>query len=567
MKIFYHKTFLFIIFFSIISFNCEGKKIYSNRDTPEQFMEFLQSIPNLISENDIPGLSVAVIDRDSTLWSDSFGVLSKKYGGRVNTKTVFSLQSISKVVTATAVMFAVQEGLVSLDTPITSYLPDFKVGSCFENHPEQKITLRHLLSHRAGFTHEAPIGNNFQTEFDSFEQHVKSIPNTWLKAPVGERTIYSNLGVDLAGYILQIRSGMPFAEYVKSRVFTPLEMEHSTFDWSVIRKNKNRAIGHDKNFDSIPLEYALIPSGACYTNALDMTKFMRFHLNKGRYKSKILLEEKYLEEMYKIPFSNDRYGWALGINVYERAGGRCFKHGGGGFGFLTAIQWCPDLNIGIVVLTSSTNHNDMHWKIAEYIIKKVRHKETNSYNKTRTNIISDEKQFIDLTDKEYLIYSGIYVNSMGNESFKVYKKNNLFGGQGKDSFIPFKFYSKNGDFIVKDCGSEYDGDYRVVIDNRDQKPKYILKKGRGVVFYFNERINSTPGPNKSEWKNYVGKYSIHMYGKSIATIEISIKNGYLFFNKFHLHEYKSKLFYASNGEVLNLRGKIPTYGNIKLFKL
>ena len=59
-------------------------------------------------------------------------------------------------------MIAVQEGLVSLDTPIVCYIKDFSVNSKFEEEPEKKITLRHLLSHRAGFTHEAPIGNNYQ---------------------------------------------------------------------------------------------------------------------------------------------------------------------------------------------------------------------------------------------------------------------------------------------------------------------------------------------------------------------------------------------------------------------
>ncbi len=564
MNFFLKKAFLFIIFCSIVSFDCKGKNTVAESHT---FREFSRSITKVMSDNDIPGLSVAVVDRHSILWSDTFGVLSAKHQEKANFNTVFSLQSISKTVTATAVMFAVQEGLVSLDKPIASYLPDFSVGSRFEKKPENRITLRHLLSHRSGLAHEAPVGNNFQTEFDSFEQHIQSISNTWLKAPVGDRAIYSNLGIDLAGYILQIRSGMPFFEYVKSRLFTPLEMENSSFDWRNIEKNKNRAIGHDKNFRSIPLEYALIPSGACYTTASDMTRFLRFHLNRGRYNDNVLLEEKYLKEMYEIPFSNEKYGWALGINVHKRAGGRCYKHAGGGFGFLTTMEWCPDLNIGIVVLTNSMTHDNVHWTIAEKIINKTRHKEINKYDKSKLEIVSNENQFIDLTDEEYSIYSGIYVNPMGNETIKVFKNSTLFGGQDKDSFIPFKFYSKNGDFTINGYGSKYDGDYRVVIDNRHQIPKYILRKGRGVAFYFNEDLKSLPGPNKPEWEKRVGKYSIRMYGKPIATVKITVRNGYLFFKEFLLHEYLPDLFYASNGEVLDFRGEIPTYANIKLYKL
>ncbi len=99
--------------------------------------------------------------------------------------TVFSVQSISKNFTAAAVLLAVQEGLLDLDTPITTYLPDFTVHGIFEDHPERKITLRMLLSHTAGFTHETPIGNNFDLGSVSFEDHIKSISDTWLRFPVG----------------------------------------------------------------------------------------------------------------------------------------------------------------------------------------------------------------------------------------------------------------------------------------------------------------------------------------------------------------------------------------------
>ncbi len=105
--------------------------------------------------------------------------------------------------TAAAIMLAVQRGLLDLDKPIAAYLPDFTVNSRFEAKPQAKMTLRHLLSHRAGFTHEAPIGNNDDLSFPSFEAHVRSISDTWLRFPVGDRFRYSNLGVDLAGFILQ----------------------------------------------------------------------------------------------------------------------------------------------------------------------------------------------------------------------------------------------------------------------------------------------------------------------------------------------------------------------------
>jgi CubicO group peptidase (beta-lactamase class C family) len=109
------------------------------------------------------------------------------------------------------------------------------VNSIFEEHPEQKITLRMLLSHTAGFAHEAPFGSNYDHPAYSFEDHIASISDTWLKFPVGTRYAYSNLGIDLAGYILQVRSGTPFVQYAQQTVLDPLGMSGSTLDVNRVR--------------------------------------------------------------------------------------------------------------------------------------------------------------------------------------------------------------------------------------------------------------------------------------------------------------------------------------------
>jgi len=124
-----------------------------------------------------------VFDNRNVIWQESLG--NSTYGSQINDQTLFSIQSISKNFTALAVMFAVQDGLLDLDTPISKYLPEFTVNSCFEGKPEQKITLRHLLTHTAGFTHEAPLGNNYDYSPCSFDEHLKTIKDTWLKFPVG----------------------------------------------------------------------------------------------------------------------------------------------------------------------------------------------------------------------------------------------------------------------------------------------------------------------------------------------------------------------------------------------
>ena len=143
-----------------------------------------------MDRDDVPGLAVVVVDGDRVLWQEGFGSTDTDGTAAITVDTLFSAQSTSKTFTATAVMLAVQSGLVDLDVPITTYLPDFTVHSAFEQHPERRITMRMLLGHTAGFTHEAPLGNNYDPEPGAFHDHVRSISATWLRFPVG--TGYDN---------------------------------------------------------------------------------------------------------------------------------------------------------------------------------------------------------------------------------------------------------------------------------------------------------------------------------------------------------------------------------------
>ncbi len=554
-----------ICFFLILQFNVNyySQSISSTNGKLDQ--EYVNFIIESMEANDIPGLSIAIVKSDSILFMDAFGFRDRGSKSEVNENTIFSLQSISKLITSTAIMFAVQEGLISLDVPISEYLPGFHVNSVYEDEPGKKITIRHLLSHRAGFTHEAPHGNNYQTEFDSFEKHIQSISNTWLKAPVEEIYSYSNLGFDLAGYILQKRSNVPFEDFIRSRVFEPLEMFNTTFDWDTIIANDNRAAGSCNNSPDIPIKFAMIPSGACYSSISDMCKFLQFHLNRGKYKNKVLLEEKYLDEMYDIPFSNEKVGYALGIDVHNEQGAISYQHGGGGFGFSTFIKWMPEYKIGYVILTNSSCHNNKHVEIADLLLDSLSEVNKNGSVFEETNELYDPS--IELSEEAYSKYEGYYILDGENQLIKVLKQNNTFGAQGEGYLIPFNFTSNNGDFFITGFGNEFDGRYKICFDKTRDQPKYIINSIGKPILIFNGRLNEEFGPNKEEWKKIAGKYIIKRYGRNYAVHEISIRNGYLFFDELRLNEFSPNLFYNGTGEIIDFRNTIPTYRNIELTKL
>ncbi len=319
-------------------------------------------IPELMANQHIPGLAVALVSADQALWVQGFGHLDGPNSAPVTADTAFSVQSMSKLFTATAVMQAVAAGRLNLDAPITTYVPEFTVHSAFEAHPEQKITLRMLLSHTAGFTHEAPVGNNNELDPGSFDAHVQSISQTWLRFPVGTGYAYSNLGIDLAGYILERVEDKPFPDLMRDSLLAPLRMDHSTFDRAVIRSTVNRAVGHAGPYPKVPLDVPMTAAGGLYTSAADLDRFLRFQLNGGSLDGQAVLDSKQMSEMLEVPApqAGAAAGYALGVVRHRwnrwAAAPDLFSHGGGGFGFLSDLWWAPQLGIGIAVLTNSQDH-------------------------------------------------------------------------------------------------------------------------------------------------------------------------------------------------------------------
>lgn len=323
---------------------------------------YREQIPQLMAEQGVPGLAVALVDRRRTLWVQGFGTGDGPGSGTVTGDTMFSVQSMSKVFTATAVMQAVAAGRLDLDVPITTYLPGFTVHSAFERHPERRITLRMLLSHTAGFTHEAPVGNNNNLDPGSFGAHVRSISDTWLRFPVGTGYAYSNLGIDLAGYILEQVEGKPFAEILHDQLLGPLGMDRSTFGRSEIRAADNRAVGHVFPYASPPVYEPMTAAGGLYTSASDLARFLHFQLNDGSIHGRVVLPRRWMQEMRVVPRPHQgaATGYALGVartrwNRYSQRPD-LFDHGGGGFGFLSDLWWAPQLGLGIAVLTDSEDH-------------------------------------------------------------------------------------------------------------------------------------------------------------------------------------------------------------------
>jgi CubicO group peptidase (beta-lactamase class C family) len=320
-----------------------------------------------MSWNGIPGLSIALADSHGTFWEAGFGYADDERKISVDVDTMFSIQSMSKTFTGVGVLTAVRDGLLDLDQPISHYIPDFRIRSIFESNPQDHITVRHLLTHTAGFTHEAPAGNNSDPGEPSFDEHVKSISDTWLMFPAGQRFQYSNLGIDLAGAILQKVSRRAFSDCLRERVFEPLDLRRTTADPSAIRVESNRATGHQFGLRNLPIVVPMSAAGGVYSSAHDLGVFVSSMLRRGG-GSGSLLPPALFREMETTPMHG---GYGLGVSIGRRKGDLYFTHGGGGYGFLTCMAWYPTLDLGIVILTNSANHNSAHVALAGKIVDRL----------------------------------------------------------------------------------------------------------------------------------------------------------------------------------------------------
>jgi CubicO group peptidase (beta-lactamase class C family) len=327
-------------------------------------------------ENDVQGMAFALFDSTEIIYENCLGKSS--YNKAINRNTLFSIQSISKNFTALAVMTAVRDSLINLQTPISEYLPDFTINSCFDDNPMDKITIEMLPAHTAGFTHDAPIGSNSDLKPCTFEEHLKSIEDTWLKFPVGTNYAYSNLGMDLAAHIIEKESGLSFNEYLKAHIFTPLSMKSTTIDDDEVLANENRTEGIFPNAKQKHYKIPLMGSGAVYTNLNDFVNYVQFLMHHGQ-SEKLPMSDSLLLDMYTIRHMN--YG--LGTVIIRDNENVYINHDGGGYGYTASFVWFPAYNLGTIVLC-------------------------NNYVNTRTICLEIMNSYISKTDRDKQTYiSGI----------------------------------------------------------------------------------------------------------------------------------------------------------------
>lgn len=328
-------------------------------------------IEHEMESKDLDAISIALVDDQETVWSAGFGYARPADSLAATAGTVYRVGSVSKLFTDIAIMQLVEAGELDLDAPVTTWLPGFAPAG----RGAASITLRHLMSHRAGLVREPPVGHYFDTSGPTLEATVASLNDTRLIYAPGERTKYSNAGIAVVGRVFEHVAGRPFAEALDSAVLGPIGMTRSAF---VPRADLVDSLAtatmwsyDGQEFDAPGFQLGMAPAGSMYSTVGDLGIFLSMLFAAGEGRNGRVLSAGMLEAMWTPQFApaGARTGYGIGFGIGELDGHRTIGHGGAIYGFATTLSALPDERLGVVVVTTADFANRVTDRIADYALR------------------------------------------------------------------------------------------------------------------------------------------------------------------------------------------------------
>lgn len=325
-----------------------------------------------IREKDIPALSIALVDDQTTVWAKGFGFQDPQAKVPATAQTVYRVGSVSKPISALLLMILVEMGLIDLDAPVQTYLPDFRP----RNTSGKDITLRQIYSHRSGIMRESPVGSYFDDSEPSHVALAASLNDRDLIYPPLAKTSYSNAAVGLAGHLMEKTQKEEFAKLIQRKLLDPIGMSSSGYEINA-RLSKNLAKAtmwtyHGREFPAPPFKMAMTSAGNLYSTVEDQARLLSFLFADGKTKvGKQLLKKESLNNMFRIQLADpkDKAGFGIGWFVSELEGKKRIGHGGAVYGFATEFGALPDEKLGVIVTCSRDVANGMTRRIADWSLR------------------------------------------------------------------------------------------------------------------------------------------------------------------------------------------------------
>ncbi len=320
-----------------------------------------QILDRLTNAHDVPGSSVCILINGQVMEAAS-GIVNRNTGIATTPDTVFQIGSVTKPFTATLAMQMVDEGKISLDAPIAEYLPTFSLRGVAD--AGNRISVRQILCHTSGIDGDRHIDTSRND--DCVEKLVALCPDVDLLHKPGKFYSYSNLAYNVLGRILEVGSGMCWAELLRRRVLEPLGLKAYALSAEEALRHQT-AFGHWRDpqtklhtlSESIFEPRSNGPSGTMLAmSARDLISFARCHMSAGVAETgEKIVSAGAVSEMQRpqvaIPLSHRCNAWGLGWMLYDWNGTSLLGHDGGTAGMCAFLRIFPTENSAIAILVNT----------------------------------------------------------------------------------------------------------------------------------------------------------------------------------------------------------------------
>ncbi len=312
--------------------------VFAQSDAVDKFVQ------TQLAEQNVPGVAVAVIKNGKIVKIKGYGLASVEFQVPATDQSIFEIGSVSKQITAAAIMLLVEDGKVELDEKISKYLPETPDAW-------KDVTVRNLLNHTSGIPSYTRLGGFELHKRYKVADFIKELSKHPLDFETGSQYRYNNSGYSLLGYIIESASGKTYWDFLSERIYQPLGM-NSTANRDPQFVVRNRVTGYEwengrlTGRDGVLTD--LFSAGAIISSVADMAKW-NLALRGDK-----LLKQTSKDEMWKPGTLNDgeklRYG--LGWNISEFRGQKLFSHGGQTAGFAANNSLYVDSDLQIIVLSN-----------------------------------------------------------------------------------------------------------------------------------------------------------------------------------------------------------------------
>jgi CubicO group peptidase (beta-lactamase class C family) len=497
-----------------------------------------RSITRHMDTAQVPGLALAIVREQEVLYARGFGMTSVEDGGiPVTPQTLFRIGSTTKSLTGTALLRLVEAGMLELDRPLKEYIDWLTFN---EPTVAEKITLRMLLSHRAGLSTDMPLQDRRSPE--GLETFIREqLPQYPLVAEPGKLFAYSNLGLVVAGFLAQHVCGQPFTQVMQELVFDPLDMQRTTFD-PTVAMTYPLALAHVvHNKGKLAVEHRFLEDTASYpasfamSTVLDLANFALIHLNNGVFRDQPFLAPETVATMHRAHshlFTRKElsYGLTFSLDVYYKQ--RLVGHDGAISSFGSQLTLLPDAQIGVILLYNRADLDGVGIvnSIFDRLVRPVKKqfKTQNPIKESKTPKAS-KAQMARLDSAEQALYPryvGIYLSPyIGLTTVDIINSQLIL--RFNDEHIPLTAYKQDlyvGAYEESDIGltigfvlpAEGPAEYVVINPYGDDSVFHMLECRRINPDELRPRF-------QERWHAYVGTYAHEDFG----TYTVSIENGHV----------------------------------------